>query len=76
MRIRRRSCLFAFFVVATAIAFPTLRAARAADESDKQDMLCGNAPRDTVQPVPALLADWVVVLCTPSGQALAPEIPR
>lgn len=44
------------------------------DESAKKDMLCANAPPGSVVKLPEMVAHWVVVLCTPSGHALAPEI--
>jgi hypothetical protein len=39
-----------------------------------QDILCAHAPKGSVLPVPTLVADWVTVICVPTGQALAPEI--
>jgi hypothetical protein len=41
---------------------------------DAEDMLCGNAPKGSVEPLPELVTDYVVVLCTPTGQALAPAV--
>jgi hypothetical protein len=41
-----------------------------------QDILCAHAPKGSVLPVPALVADWVTVICVPTGQALAPEIKK
>lgn len=36
------------------------------------DLLCANAPEGTVEPLPDLVADWAMILCTSDGQALAP----
>ena len=41
-----------------------------------QDILCAHAPKGSVLPLPDLVADWVTVICVPTGQALAPEIRR
>lgn len=40
------------------------------------DILCEHAPKGAVLPLPALVSDWVTVICTPRGQALAPEIKK
>jgi hypothetical protein len=40
------------------------------------DILCAQAPKGSVLPIPKLVADWVTVICMPTGQALAPEIKK
>src|SRR5579863_6204267 len=42
--------------------------------TDKEDVLCANAPQGSVEKLPEIIARWVVVLCTPTGHALAPNI--
>lgn len=38
------------------------------------DILCQNAPPGTVEEIPPPLDRWIIVLCTPDGQALLPRL--
>jgi len=42
--------------------------------SEPEDIQCNNAPKGSVPPLPQMVADWVVVLCTSQGHALAPRV--
>jgi hypothetical protein len=42
--------------------------------ADDADILCANAPTGKVPEMPAEFTKWVVVLCTPTGMALAPKV--
>lgn len=48
------------------------QACAAEGNSAAQDMMCGNAPQGSVVALPESVRDWVIVLCTPAGQALGP----
>jgi len=42
--------------------------------ADKNSILCENAKPGHVEELPQIIQDWVIVLCTESGQALAPMV--
>ena len=50
------------------------RSAEAQNMSPASDMLCERAPPGSVEPLPEIVSKWVVVLCTPTGQALGPLV--
>lgn len=58
-------------LAAPCLAFSPTNAAQA---SEKQDILCENAKPGYVEELPEKVRDWVVILCTESGQALGPEV--
>jgi hypothetical protein len=39
-------------------------------------ILCNEAPKGSVLPIPILVSDWVAIICVDSGQAIAPEIKK
>jgi hypothetical protein len=49
-------------------------AAKSEEMGDAKDMLCANAPKGTVEVLPPIVANWAVVICTPTGQALGPVV--
>ncbi len=51
------------------IAFPHI-----SDATSGDSILCENSNPGSVEELPPLTQDWVVILCTPSGQALAPMV--
>lgn len=52
----------------------TLYMTNVVQASEKQDILCENAKPGYVEDLPEKVRDWVVILCTESGQALGPEV--
>ena len=44
--------------------------------ANAQTDLCQNAPVGAVPTVPALVADWVAIMCTPVGQVLVPNLTK
>lgn len=55
-------------------------AAQAAIAADlpitNSNVLCNEAPQGAVLPVPALVSDWVAIICVNSGQAVVPEVKK
>ncbi|MBI1261933.1 MAG: hypothetical protein GC184_09425 [Rhizobiales bacterium] len=49
---------------------PPLRPAQAKNADD--DLMCLNAPEGTIAPVPSPFNQWLVLVCSPIGQALVP----
>jgi hypothetical protein len=51
--------------------------AKAADPPvTKSNILCNESTKLPVLPMPALVSDWVTIICVDAGQALAPEIKK
>lgn len=42
--------------------------------TSEPDIECADAPAGSVEPVPSPLDRWIIVLCTPDGQVLAPRV--
>jgi hypothetical protein len=61
-------------VIPLLVSFAFTSAVRSEEKGDAKDILCGNAPKGSVEALPQIVADWVVVICTPTGQALAPAV--
>lgn len=40
------------------------------------NILCTESPKGAVLPIPALVSDWVAIICLDSGQALVPEVKK
>jgi hypothetical protein len=58
--------------VAVFVMWRAAVAGAAEAEDPAKDMMCDNAPKGSVVALPNMVSDWVTVLCTPTGQALAP----
>lgn len=43
-------------------------------DSERPDILCDHAPAGMVAPLPELVRDWVTIICSPTGQALVPQV--
>ncbi|MGV8995496.1 MAG: hypothetical protein ACOH12_00945 [Parvibaculaceae bacterium] len=56
----------------TVTPLPDKRSQAAKSASSDDDLMCTNAPADTVQPVPAPFKFWMVLVCAPQAQALVP----
>jgi len=70
-----RKSLFAFILALVPIGI-TFGAPHNAHGATSKSMLCDDAAPGVVEPLPPLVKNWVVVLCTPSGQALGPFVDK
>lgn len=70
---KNRGIVVFFIVLAFALSGGT--AAHADEAGDPaNDMLCENAPKGSVAALPSAVSDWATIVCTPTGQALAPSV--
>jgi hypothetical protein len=63
-----------FAAVAALVLAGALAGGAAGQGAEGVDILCDDAPPGSVETVPPPLDAWIVVLCTPDGQALAPRV--
>lgn len=64
------------FVIGLGMLLACMTGGAAVAQTDADEIQCGKAPPGSVAPLPELVRDWVIVLCTPTGQALAPRAGR
>lgn len=66
----RRIVIFALLAL---VALPAVAHGQEGADRDP-DILCDNAPPDSVRAVPPPVDAWIILLCTRSGQSLAPRM--
>jgi hypothetical protein len=61
------------FIAALTMLLACLTGGMAVAQTEAAEIQCEKAPPGSVATLPDLVRDWVIVLCTPTGQALAPR---
>lgn len=61
-------------VALLAISPAVAQRASSPDGAQTPNILCEGAAAEAVEPLPEMVRDWVIVLCTPAGQTLAAHV--